>query len=103
MTVAHLNCIRLKIDNTDTCLLLRAEQDRFADAARDCSFDGFVKVCDYWLVHIGPDGKEPIDQIESTKLSLRMGQGGRLEFSGSTDAVRGSALQTMVEHEAKKV
>jgi len=103
MTVTHLNYIRLKIDNADTCLLLRAEQDRIADAARDCSFDGFKKVCDYWLVHIDPDGKEPVDQIDSTKLSMRKGQGGRLELSGSTDAVSGHALQTMVEHEAKKI
>jgi hypothetical protein len=103
MTVTHLNYLRLKIDNADTCLLLRAEQDRFADASRDCSFDGFKKVCDYWLVLIDPDGKEPIDQIESTKLSMRKGRGGRLEFSGSTDAVSGHALQTMVEHEAKKM
>ena len=103
MTVAHLEYMRTKIDTARTYQHLRDDQQILADAARDCGFDGFKTVCDYWMIAVDPDGEEPKDQIAKTFLQMRKGPGGRMLGKFSLDAATGAMLETMVEHEAEKI
>ena len=104
LTAAHIDYLRTKLDtNFNNHCELRDWQQFFVDTAASCSFAGFVQVCDYWVVHIDPDGKEPTDQLESNKLSLRTGTGGRGLLAGECDAVTAQALTTAIEHETEKI
>jgi hypothetical protein len=103
LSSAHVDHMRRNLDSHLARTSLRHAQQLLADAARDCSFADFVKVCDYWLITIDPDGKEPQDQIDRTSLSLRIGPGGRLILKGEADAVTGQVIRTAVEREAEKL
>lgn len=53
LTDAHVQHMRKHLDGTfDTHRLLVQDQQFFVDAARCCSFDDFIVVCNYWLAHI---------------------------------------------------
>lgn len=103
LTLAHIEQLR-KLDTTfDTHVKLRGDQQFFIDTAASCSFSGFVTACEYWLVLIDPDGKEPVDQIEKSRFKVKKGAGGRGEFSGQCDAITAQKLNTAVAHEAEKI
>ncbi len=103
MTIEHLQHLRIKLDNIRTASKLKGDQQFFADVARDTSFSQFKKACDYWLIIIDPDGKEPIDQLESSGVSVTVGSSGRVKIVIEPDAVTGSAMVTMIEHESKTI
>jgi len=104
LTRDHVEYLRKKLDATyETHIKLKGDQQFFVDTAATCSFAGFTKACDYWLVRIDPDGKEPQEQIEKARLRIGSGRGGRGEISGMCDAVTAQALRTAVDHEAQKL
>jgi hypothetical protein len=104
LTNAHVDYLRKNLDTTyDTHRLLKHDQQIFVDAARDCSFQDFIEVCAYWLVHVDPDGKEPKDQIERSALRIGVGRGGRGEIKATCDAITRQKLDTAVEHETAKL
>ena len=104
LTDAHVHYLRTKLDKTyKSHVALKADQEFFITTAATCSYDGFVSACDYWLVHIDPDGEEPKDQIESSRLALGTGRGGRGLIEGVCDAISGQKIRTAVEHEAEKL
>ena len=104
LTDAHIQYMRKTLDKTyDTRVALKGDQEFFVTTAASCSYDGFVKACDYWLVHIDPDGEEPKDQIESSRLSVYSRRGGRGLIEGSCDAISAQKIRTAVEHEAEKL
>lgn len=104
LTDAHVDYLRKHLDGTyDTHTALVHDQQFFVDTAATCSFPGFVQACDYWLAHIDPDGKEPIDQIDKAFFRVGKGRGGRGDLKGQCDAVTAQAINTVVEHEAEKL
>ncbi len=104
LTDLHVDHLKKNCDvDFDMHRLLVADQAIFVDAAANCSFQGFVAAVEYWKVHVDPDGKEPIDQIDKAKLSIRKGSGGRGIIDGECDAVTRLELETAIEHEADKL
>jgi len=103
MTMAHLRYIKRHLSSGRSFDALRNDQQFLADAARDCSFKDFTKVCDYWLMHIDPDGEEPKDQLESCGLTMRKGLGGRGKIEIETDAVTFAAFKKMIDHEVARL
>ena len=104
LTDAHVRHLRKHCDATfDAHQRLLIDQQYFVDQAIALTFEDFKHACAYWLAHWDPDGKEPVDQIDKTSLSLRKGRGGRLEVKGQVDALRGQALETAVNHRADQL
>lgn len=103
LSVAQLDYIRINLDAAHTRADLRNDQQLLVDTTADLTFKDFKKAAAYWMVLRDPDGKEPKDQIDKTKLSLRKGRGGRLLLDGETDAISGQAIQTAVDAEAQKL
>lgn len=100
----HVDYLKKHCDaDFDMHCKLVGDQQFFIDTAATCSFEGFVEACDYWKIHIDPDGKEPVDQIEKSRLSIRKGSGGRGLLDGECDAITRLELETAVEHEAEKL
>jgi len=70
LTDLHVDYLRKHLDRTyNTHIKLVSDQQFFVDTAASCSFAGFTQACDYWLVFIDPDGKEPIDQIDKSSFA----------------------------------
>ena len=104
LTDRHVDYLRKHLDQTyDSHVALVDDQHFLVDTAATCSFPGFETACQYWLGHIDPDGKEPIDQIEKAFFHVGKGRGGRGEIKGQCDAVTGQAINTVIEHEAEKL
>ncbi len=103
VTVEHLQHLRTKLDNIRTGSKLKGDQQFFADVARDTGFSQFKRACGYWLIMIDPDGKEPIDQLETAGVTITVGSGGRVKIVIESDALTGSAMVTMIEHESKAI
>jgi len=104
LTADHVDYLRKTLDtNFDTRRELTDSQQFFVDTARRCSFAGFVQACDYWLTYVDPDGKEPKDQLERSRLRIGTGRGGRGEIEGTCDAVTAQIIKTAVDHEAAKL
>jgi len=104
LSAAHVSYLRKHLDNSfETRIKLMGDQQFFVDTAATCSFKGFTQACDYWLVIIDPDGKEPIDQINKSSFRIGKGQGGRGELSGTCDAVTGQEIRSAVEREAERL
>jgi len=104
LTAAHIDYLRRKLDtNYETHTELVAWQQFFVDTAATTGFKEFTQACDYWLVHVDPDGKEPKDQLINNHLSLTNGPGGRLKIKGEVDAATGQALRTALDHEMNKL
>jgi len=103
MTMAHLRYIRKHLASGRSFDALRGDQQLLADAARDCSFKDFTRVCGYWLNRIDPDGAEPQDQISSCGLTMRKGLGGRGKIEIETDAVTFEAFKKMIDHEVARL
>jgi len=101
LTNAHIQHMRKHLNGTfETRRRLRHDQQFFVDTASRVSYTQFETVCEYWLRHIDPDGKEPIDQLERSGLRIGKGQGGRGEIQGQCDAITRQILDTAIEHEA---
>ena len=103
LTLAHVEQLRKLDTNFDAHMKLRGDQRFFIDTAATCSFSGFLEACEYWRVHIDPDGKEPTEQIEKSRFKIKKGVGGRGEFTGQCDAVTADKLNTAINHEAEKI
>jgi len=106
ITEAHIDLLRRELDTdheTRTRLMQAEHQESFVFAAATCTFDDFVEVVEYWKVFGDPDGEEPKDQIESAKLSIRNGPGGRGIIKGEVDAVSRLEIETAIEAEAEKL
>ena len=103
MTMAHLRYIKKHLYNSRTYEQLRGDQEFLADVARDCSFDGFTKVCDYWQIAVDPDGDEPKDQLAKAGLTMRKGHGGRGHIEIDVDAASYAAIKKMLDHEVAKL
>jgi len=103
LTQAHLDHLRKLDTNYETHVKLRDDQQFFVDTAAKCSFKGYVQVCEYWLVFNDPDGKEPQDQIDKSRLHIGKGRGGRGVITGECDAVTRQIISTATEHEANKL
>ena len=103
LTQAHIDAVRKLDTGYHNHRGLIRDQQIFVDAGADCSFPGFLTVCKKWVVHNDPDGKEPEDQLENAKLSIRKGQGDRGVLTGECDAVTRHQLDIAIEHEAEKL
>jgi len=104
LTQQHVSVLRTHLDGTyEMRAKLIDDQQFFVDCAATCSFAGFEEACQYWLVMIDPDGKEPTEQIEKSRFRVGHGQGGRGEITGVCDAVTAQAIRTAVDHEAEKI
>lgn len=101
MTLEHLHYLRTKLDNARTASKLKGDQQFFADLARDTGFTQFKKACEYWLVMIDPDGEEPVDQLDTAGVTITTGAGGRVRIVIEADAVTGSSIVRMIEHDTK--
>jgi hypothetical protein len=103
MSVEHLELIRKRLDNPRTHLALRRNQGLFIDAARDCSFKDFEKVCDYWKIAADPDGAEPVDQVARTSFRAKRQSDGMVKLDGLLDPLTGHAFLTAWDAEAQKL
>jgi len=104
LSTAHVAYLRKHLDGSfETHIKLMGDQQFFVDTAATCSFKGFTQACDYWLIIIDPDGKEPTDHVNKSSFRIGKGQGGRGEISGTCDAVTGHEIRTAVEREAEKL
>ena len=103
MTQAHLDHLRKLDSDFGTHTNLVKDQQIFVDAAADCSFAGFEQACEAWLIFNDPDGKEPKDPIDKSRLHIGKGHGGRGVISGECDAVARQTISTAIEHEAEKL
>ncbi len=103
LTDAHIKHLRKLDTNYDTHAKLRTDQQFFVDTAASCSFAGFMRACDYWLVLNDPDGKEPKDQLDNASFRVGKGRGGRGELIGECDAVTAADIRIAVEHEAEQL
>lgn len=104
LTDVHVDFLGKHLDRTyDSHVALVGDQQFFVDTAATCSLSGFEQACEYWLAHIDPDGKEPIDQIQKASFRVNKGSGGRGEIKGQCDAATASDITTAVDHEAEKL
>lgn len=103
VSVEHLERIRKSLDNQRTHVVLQRSQQLFIDAARDCSYADFEKVCDYWKIAADPDGQEPADQIAQTSFRARRRSDGMISVAGLLDPLSGQTFLTAWEAEAQKL